>query len=157
NSLVGWTLLAPILPPAPPLPPTEAVVSADTVATRTPVKELSADGSSVAFVAKATERDCDHVAVWTPTAGSLRRFGRLPQPCVSYPTPIDVAVLAGSRVAWVPNDGVQCDLPLVVASFADPTPVVVGRHACSVSAFHVHGDGDLLVFDGGSGLQRVGG
>jgi WD40 repeat protein len=157
NSLVGSTLLAPILPPAPPVPPTEAVVSADTVATRTPVKELSADGSSVAFVAKATDRDCDHVAVWSPGATPFRRFGGLPAPCVGFPSPVDDAVLAGSRVAWVPDDGTQCQLPLVVATFADPTPVVVGRFACSASAFHVHGDGDLLVFDGSSGLVRVGG
>ena len=50
NDPVSWTRLAPVLPPAAPIPPGEHVVAADTVATTSPVTALAADGQSVVFL-----------------------------------------------------------------------------------------------------------
>src|SRR5205085_2618812 len=103
NDLVGWTSLAPVLPPAPPVPPTERVVDATTVATRSPVALLAADGTHVAFVAKPTPSDCDHVAVWTPGDQALVRFGPLQAPC-AFPTHVYELAFAGSRAVWAEMD-----------------------------------------------------
>jgi Tol biopolymer transport system component len=156
NDPFGWTQLAPAQPEAPAVPATERVTAPDTVATTAPVTALSADGSSAAFSTKPTPTDCDHVAVWTPGDVSVRRFGGLPAPCVLGSHVRDVA-LAGSRVAWVEGGDTDCDFALLTATLADPTPAVVGGHACTATDYHVHGDGDLLVFDIGRRLVRIGG
>ena len=80
NSLIGWTTRAPVLPPAPPIPPSERVLDARSVATATPVAALSADGTRVAFVPNARAADCTHAAVWTLGENSIARFV-LPAPC----------------------------------------------------------------------------
>ena len=99
NDLVGWTRLAPARPPATPLPKTERVLGRETLALRAQVTSLAADGARVAFVTQATAFDCDHVAVWTPVARSLRR--PLPAPCEEEPRDVPGSVaLAGTRVAW---------------------------------------------------------
>ena len=95
NQLVGFTALAPRLPPAAPIPPTERVLGADTVATAAPVADLSADGGSVAFITQATPTDCDHVAVWTPGAQSVTRYD-LRAPCGFGETHVYGVELAGS-------------------------------------------------------------
>jgi hypothetical protein len=81
NHLVGWTRLAPVLPPARPVAPTERVTGARALALRAPIADLAADGPRVAFIAGTTRTDCHHVAVWTPATKSVRRFG-LPAPCL---------------------------------------------------------------------------
>jgi Tol biopolymer transport system component len=63
NGVAGWTRLAPVLPPDPPL---ERVLGPTTVATRDPVLDLSADGSQVAFVVQSSPAQCGHIDVWTP-------------------------------------------------------------------------------------------
>jgi hypothetical protein len=63
NMVIGWTPLAPVLLPAPSIPRTERVLKARTVAVRTAVAELSADGPRAAFIAGATAVDRQHVAV----------------------------------------------------------------------------------------------
>jgi Tol biopolymer transport system component len=158
NDLFGWTRLASVQPEAPPVPATERVTAADGVTTTAPVAALSADGPSVAFVVHERRTDCDHVAVWTPGETSIRRFGPLPAPCTSYAIPIDEVALAGSRVAWTVDDGgSDCQIGLRTATFADPDPVQIAAYRCSASDFHVRGDGDLLVFDDGPALERIGG
>src|SRR5207248_3370383 len=119
NRLVGWTRLAPVRPPAPPLLPSERVVGADTVETVRPVTDLSADGSRVAFAVASTAADCDHVVVWTPATQTLDRF-RKPAPCKegnSAGAIYDVE-LAGSRVAWavVTSCGNECEVELATAT-----------------------------------------
>jgi hypothetical protein len=65
--------------------------------------------------------------------------------------------LAGSRVAWVPLYGdvgkTDCDISLKSATFGDPVartlhqPGVGAWGACKApDPYHLHGDGDLLVF-----------
>ena len=156
NYLVGWTRLEPVQPAAPPVPPAERVLAADTVATSAPVAALSADGPSVAFITKERKTDCDHVAVWAPADGSIRRFGPLPAPCTLFPDSVDVVELAGSRVAWTIDSGAPCEIALESATFADPAPATLGIFACTPSAYDVHGDRDLLVFENGKGLVRIG-
>jgi len=165
-SLIGWTRLAPVLPPAAPLLPSEHVLDAETVATRRPVAGLSADGPRVAFVAESTAADCDHVVVWTPAAQALDRFRR-PAPCgpeIAAGHIYDVE-LAGSRSAWadVQGCGNYCDVSLKSATLAEPLPLLVNSENGGGGAgggeywdFHVHGHGDLLVFDDGSRLVRIG-
>jgi hypothetical protein len=158
NEPVAWTGLAPVLPPAAPLPPTEHVLGADGVATRTPVAALSADGGRVAFAPRPTDIDCEHVALWTPGTG-LDRLGNLPAPCGfgSSAGAVRALALAGSRAAWVSfgGDGDTCGFTLMSATLTDP----IGREAggaeqgaygevCrSTDIDHVRGDGDLLVFN----------
>ena len=160
NQLVGWTRLAPVRTVAHPVPPSERVVDAHTVATRAPVTDLSADGSRVAFVVAPTALDCDHVAVWTPARPSLRRFD-LPASCGGIPSLYDV-VLAGSRVAWVSYGcGTTCDFVLQTLTLADPHPVYLAENGFPSGGgrlwdYHLRGDGDLLVFDDRLGLVRIG-
>ena len=162
NELVGWTRLVPVLPEAPPVPPTERVVRADTVATRAPVAALSADGPRVAFVTQPPATDCDHVAVWAPGADTVVRFGRPQAPCSGDPGRIVGLALAGSRVAWAEQSSVgsSCDYGLKSATLADPRWLAVYADPgspCGVEdAYHLRGDGDLLVFNGGSALIRIG-
>jgi Tol biopolymer transport system component len=151
NEVVGGTRVAPVLPPAPPNPPTERVLDANTVATSTPVEALSADGPRVAFVPRPTLTDCFHVVVWTP-GDDLERIGHLPAPCPGQTTTgVTPLVLAGSRAAWVwsGTDGGECVFGLESATLTDPVPryVTNGTRACKPDAAHLRGDGDLLVFN----------
>jgi len=151
NDLVGSTRLAPVLPPAPPNPPPERVLGAETVATSTPVEALSADGPRLAFVPRPTVTDCVHVAVWAPGDG-LQRLGNLPAPCVGQTTTgITPLVLAGSRAAWVwsGKESDSCVFDIESATLTDPVPrhVTRGPRACRPDTGHLRGDGDLLVFN----------
>jgi Tol biopolymer transport system component len=162
NGLVGWTPLAPVLPAALPLPPTERVVGTDAVATRAPIGALSADGARVAVTVKPTATDCEHLVVWTPGETGLIRLGPRPAPCPREPEPrrITELTLAGSRVAWAL---MHLAFALYSAELADRVPLVFGGcDGCPSSyEFHAHGDGDLLVFNSarsqGWQLIRVGG
>jgi Tol biopolymer transport system component len=161
NFVVGKTRLAPASAPAAPVPPTERVLGAETLATRTPIKELSADGSRVAFIPNASSTDCGHVTVWTPSASSVQRL-RLPGPCEDGWEPyVDGVSLAGSRVAWVSYAGCGnfCDAKLKTATLDHPDPVALtydGVHASGSIDYRLRGDGDLLVFDDGHRLMRIG-
>jgi len=167
NSLVGWTRLAPVLAPARPIPPTERVIGAHTVVTRTPIADLSADGSRVAFIPWATATDCAHVSVWTPRRKAILRVSPgLPAPCRGQGEGGMYGLeLAGSRAAWaeVLGCGNSCDVTLESATLVARRPKVVGPED-SFSAdegersdYHLHGKGRLLVFNDGSRLVRIGG
>jgi Tol biopolymer transport system component len=151
NGLVGWTRLRPALPPASPLPPTEHVISAEIVATDTPVARLSADGARVGFAPDATATDCQHVAVWTPGERSLRRLGPLRTPCGGGTADEVLAfALADSRAAWVSFSAPGCNLKLMTATRAAPVARVVSETertdaACFTHIPDVRGHGDLLV------------
>jgi hypothetical protein len=172
NTALGWTALAPRLPQARPVPPAERIAGARAVTTRTPIGELSADGPRVAFVPSASRTDCDHVTVWTPAKRSLARFAaRLPAPCESLgtvPYTIYDLELAGTRAAWADVEGCgnSCDVALKTATLARPLEGLVadaggggGAGGGDFFDFHLHGDGGLLVFNGGSQepeLERIG-
>jgi Tol biopolymer transport system component len=161
--LVGWAQLAPVGPPAPPLPPSERVVAADTVATHTPVVDLSADGERVAFTVAAAPADCDHVVVWAPGAKGLTRFGR-PAVCGegNGAGAIYDVELAGARAAWaqIGSCGNTCDVSLESATLARHAPLALAAGYFNSSDdgfdFRLHGAGDLLVFNDGSRLVRIG-
>jgi Tol biopolymer transport system component len=156
NAVVGWTSLAPTLPPAAPLPPTEQVAAPEAVATVKPIASLAADGSRVAFAAQPAISDCGHVSLWNVADGSLGRLGHLPAPC-SYGSRhvTSPLALAGTRAAWVTlaGDGQNCSWTLESATAAEPAPRVVIRSSTSGATCnsteigHLHGDGDLLVFN----------
>jgi Tol biopolymer transport system component len=163
--LVGWTRVAPAGPPAPPLLPSERVVAPNTIATGTPIADLSADGARVAFIVKWTAADCDHVVVWTPATSPLDRFTR-PGFCPNPPgghsgVSIYDVELAGSRVAWVSASGCGnfCDFRMQSATLSQRSPSVVATTSAESDTdfdFHVHGHGELLVFNDGSRLVRIG-
>jgi dipeptidyl aminopeptidase/acylaminoacyl peptidase len=162
NSLVGWSTLVPVLPAAPPLVPSERVAGPTAVATRSPVDDLSADGSRVAFVVGSRAIDCDHVVVWTPAARALRRFTR-PAPCEIYNGAGATygLALAGSRVGWtqVTSCGNSCESILVTATLAARAPAILasgGIENTDELDYHLHGDGSLLVYDDGERLVRIG-
>ncbi len=174
NFPVGWTGLAPVMPPAGPLPPTERVLGADSVATSTPVAALSANGGRVAIAAKPTVTDCEHVVVWTP-GGGLSRLGNLPAPCGfgSQGAAVTGLALAGTRAAWVSGSSDEsaenCWFSVMSATLADPAARLVGGtgleptqgEICkSADIDHLRGDGDLLVFNDqpthSSALVRIG-
>jgi Tol biopolymer transport system component len=152
NDLVGWTRVAPLLPPAPPNAPTEHVLDANTVATSTPVEALSADGQRLAFVTRPTLTDCFHVLVWPP-GGGLERLGNLPAPCPGETTTgVTQLVLAGSRAAWAQSERGSnvCRFELASATLTDPVPREVSSEfgvACKPDLGHLRGDGDLLVYN----------
>lgn len=163
--LVGWTRAAPAGPPAPPLLPSERVVAPNTIATGTPIADLSADGARVAFIVKWTAADCDHVVVWTPATSALDRFTR-PGSCPDPPgghsgvSVYDVE-LAGSRAAWVSASGCGnfCDFGMQSATLSQRSPSVVETISAESDTdfdFHLHGHGELLVFNDGSRLVRIG-
>jgi hypothetical protein len=168
NSVVGWTRLAPVLPPAAALPPTERAIAADTVETSTPVTALAADGTRVAFAPKPGSTDCEHVVVWTPGVDSLRRLGPLRAPCHNTDDRGVLALaLAGSRVVWLAKTlagdsslGEDCAYTaLRSATLADPLAVELGRGYVSCKGedpYHMHGAGDLLVVNVDSSLVRIG-
>jgi dipeptidyl aminopeptidase/acylaminoacyl peptidase len=161
NTLAGWTPLAPSLPPAAPIPPSERVLGAGSVATSAPVASLAADGGTVAFTSQATTIDCDHVGVWTPGEEAVTRLS-LRVPCeVAHGHVYDVAV-AGSRVAW--SSFVSGETGVTVKSPALERPVAIGPFRegeesswpTDLPDYHVRGDGDLLVYSDGSRLIRIG-
>jgi WD40 repeat protein len=163
NSLVGWTRLAPVRPPATPLPPSERVLAADTVATRTPVGDLSADGARVAFDVRSSAIDCDHVVVWAPATKALHRFGPRAECGIGNGAGAIYDVeLAGSRAAWaqVISCGNYCEVKVESATLARRAPVALASDAFNANDegfdFHVHGDGDLLVFNDNTRLVRIG-
>ena len=136
--------------------PTERVVDATTVATRTRIITLSADGRRVAFAPDSTGADCAHVAVWMPAAKKLDRF-RSAAPCSDRLAGVYQYELrlADSRAVWVDVGlGGNCyPFELVTATLADRTPrrLASGSKAgCGrPPIFHVYGDGDVLVFNNG--------
>jgi Tol biopolymer transport system component len=156
NSVVGWTRLTPVLPPAPPIPPTERVLDPSTVATSSPISALSADELRVAFAVRPAVTDCQHIDVWAP-GGGLTRLANLPAPCPGVGVGADSTslVLGGSRAAWVYASGSDdaCRFELESATLAEPAPRVVnvGEVYGDSCAFrdieHLRGDGDLLVFN----------
>jgi Tol biopolymer transport system component len=161
--LVGWTRVAPAGPPAPSLLPSERVLDANTVATGTRIAALSADGSRAAFIVGATAADCDHVVVWTPSGRALDRFSR-PAECDRgrYGTRLYDVELAGSRAAWLSAGGCGnfCDIALTYATLDQKTPAVLATTNAEAGTdydYHLHGHGELLVFNEGPRLVRVGG
>jgi hypothetical protein len=161
NMPLGWTRLGPVLPPAAPLPPTERALDRRTVSTRTPVSDLSADGTRVAFVT-ASPIDCDHAAVWTPAARAIARF-EFPHLCLPTSTGSGIydLELAGSRAAWVHYGGGNTwEFELSSATLTNRRPVTVSANSGDAGEYwryQVHGDGDVLVFNDGARLVRVGG
>src|SRR6266540_1088838 len=164
NALVGWTRLAPLLPAA---PPSERLIGGHTVATRDPIAALSADGASVAFFVRSSPTDCEHVTIWTPGDESIRRLGNVLAPRLTpahpgrcpdsaHSTRASVA-LAGSRAAWVSyddEDSEECAFTLKSATLAVPQPLLLTGEGTgtypeckSGDAYHLRGNGDLLVFN----------
>jgi Tol biopolymer transport system component len=161
NAALGWTRLAPTLPRAKPLPRTERVVDGRTVATSTPVSDLSADGSRVALVT-ASRIDCDHAAVWTPAAKAIVRFD-FPRLCLPTSTGSGIydLELAGSRTAWVSYGGGNTwEFRLWSATLSNREPVQLSFESADAGTYwpyQVRGDADLLVFNDGARLVRLGG
>jgi Tol biopolymer transport system component len=161
NTVAGWTGLAPVRPPGPPLLPSERAVGDDAVAARRPILDLSADGPRAAFVVGPTAADCSHVVVWTPATRALDRF-RPPAPCERSSGEREYGVeLAGSRAAWVHQSycGTTCTATIETATLADRSPqrlTIDSVESSSELDYHMRGDGDLLVFDDGSRLVRIG-
>ena len=104
NTLIGFTRLAPVLPTAAAIPPTERVAGPRTLSLRARVTSIAADGGRVAFVTGSTRVDCAHVAVWTPSARSIRRFG-LPYACPGAEDTIGPVALGGTRAARLWTSG----------------------------------------------------
>ncbi len=165
SNALGWTRLAPVRQPAAPLLPSERVLDATTVATRRPVKSLSADGSRVAFIPQATGADCDHVAVWTPATKSVLRVSpSRPSPCGNDRREGEMAdvQLAGTRAAWswLSSCGnTYCDFVLQSATLAQRSAAAIATDVPDPEEspdFAAHGHGNLLVFNDGSRLIRIG-
>jgi hypothetical protein len=161
NAALGWTRLPPTLPRAKPLPRTERVMDGRTVVTRTPVSDLSADGSRAAFVT-ASPIDCDHAAVWTPAAKAIARFD-FPRLCLPTSTGSGIydLQLAGTRAAWVHYGGGNTwEFRLTSATLTDREPVQLSFESADAGTYwpyQVRGDGDVLVFNDAGRLVRVGG
>jgi hypothetical protein len=153
--VVGWTPLAPVQPTVRPLLPTASVSGANTIATRTPVDSLSADGRRVAFTPGSTGADCAHVAVWTPRTRKLDRFSEA-VPCVERLSDVSgVFALAGSRATWIDLSlGGNCQgFRMVTAALGTRRlrRLASGSTPCGgLLDYHLHGDGGLLVFNDGS-------
>ena len=162
-SLIGWTRLAPTQPQAPRLLPSERVLDANTVATRAPVTSLSADGNRAAFSVGWTSADCDHIVVWTPEPRALTRLSARTTKCAPWFDQGEAGVeLSGSRVSWRSTIGCgnNCEIVLKSATLDGHAPVALTSYAAGKfeeSDVGLRGDGDLLVFNDGSRLVRVGG
>jgi len=105
SNIAGWTGRAPVRPEARPLPRTEVVGGLHTLTVRGSIYDIAADGGRVAFVADSAI-DCHHVAVWTPSTKSLRRFEEQ-GPCFDLSNRDGLGGLgfAGTRAAWVATAG----------------------------------------------------
>jgi len=166
NTLVGWTRLAPRLPSA---APSESVLAADTVATRNPVEALAADGAHVAFAVRSSPTDCEHLDLWAPGDPSLRRVEAHETPCRAgnESEGITELALADGRVGWAgwyPGGSTDCTEAtsgLWSAGLGDQQAVFLANaytNSCQPTGFfHLHGKGDLLVFDHRTRLVSVGG
>ena len=152
NLLLGWTRLAPVRPPAAPLPKTERVVDRRTLTLRAPVTSLAADGARVAFTIGSTAIDCKHVAVWTLAARSVAR--PLPLPCGDSWDRLDRVALAGTSVAWsrhsccghtTESSVVAMELPRLEPPFRDVAEATVSEDGGTAVGDPV-GDGTLLAF-----------
>lgn len=154
NTLVGWTRLAPVLPPARPVPPTERVVDARELRVQPSITSVAADGARVAFIEDSISTDCAHVAVWTPAKKSVRRFSaRAPCLEVSNREGWFAVGLAGTRAAWLHTaGGNNLEQYVLTATLATPTITDVGEAFAfgdeSYGTFFggLAGDGDLLAF-----------
>ena len=160
NSLVGVTRLAPMRSPAPPIAPSERVADARTVEVAAPVVDLSADGGRVAFLVERTKTDCHHPAVWTSGTTSIERF-ELQAPCWHYWRGLKDVELAGPRVAWLSYGSFSypVDYALSAATLTEPVPHQIafkGLEKGQTWDPHLRGDGDLLVFNDGARLVRIG-
>ncbi len=164
STLVGWTRVPPARPPLPALFPTERLAGPRTVVTRTPIATLSADGGRVAFAAMTTAADCGHVAVWAPATRELARPAR-PAPCREWPSgrSIDDVELAGNRIAWWAqrNCHNRCITTLYSRELGARRPdqlAVTGEYGDGdePTAFNLRGDSNLLVFNDGLRLVRIG-
>jgi Tol biopolymer transport system component len=163
NGLVGWTKRAPALPPAAPIPPSERVVDARSIATVMPVTALSADGTRVAFVAKARPSDCEHVAVWTAGESSIARFD-LPAPCPREGARVREVTLAGSRIAVTLKSAEghnECSATLATTTLGSLQRLGIhhagpNQASCAPDHYHVRGDGELMVFNDEARLVRIG-
>jgi WD40 repeat protein len=153
NELVGWTRLAPTLPPARPIPRTEKVVGPRALASRTAVTSLAADGRRVAFSTRSSTIDCQHVTLWTP-GKSVRRF-RAMAPCSDPADKIGPVALDAARVAWlwVSGTGNNEESAVISATLARPAFRVHYGHAAvsrgsgaGDSANAPIGDGNSIVF-----------
>ncbi len=103
NDLIGFARAAPARPPVRPHPPSDRVLGPGLLGTAKPIGLIAADGGSVAYVSGSTETDCEHISVWTPTAGRIRRvWQRLAAPCYEDYDKSDVyeLALAGQMVGW---------------------------------------------------------
>jgi Tol biopolymer transport system component len=162
NTLVGWTRLGPTQRAVPPLLPTERVANARLVESRAPIDHLSADGDRVAFAVSATAADCSHPVVWAPSTGSLTRPYAVGA-CGEWPPRAGIydLELAGSREAWSSEAGCGnfCTNTLSTAVVGEQRTQKVAsttEAAGEPRDFRLRGDGDLLVFDDGSRLVRIG-
>lgn len=160
NDLIGWTRLAPVLTV---VPRSERVLGAETVATRDPVNGFSADGSRVVFIAASSPTECRHLAVWTPATKSLQRVStRRPATCAPYGEgDVEGVELAGTRVAWewISSCGNFCYFVLASATLAQHSTATIAADVTpndESADFGLHGHGDLLVFNDGSRLVRIG-
>jgi len=148
NRLVGWTRLAPTLPPARSIPPTERVTGTNALAVRGHVTEIAADGPRVAFVVASTATDCHHVAVWTRATRSVRRFGpRGPCEDLGIREGLGGVALAGSRAAWVHDTGGNTlEQYVLVDGVQAGSAFAFGDESYGTFVGRVVGDGALLAF-----------
>jgi hypothetical protein len=84
------------------------------------VMSMAADGGRLAFVTSATRRVCEHVAIWTPATGSVRRVWDDRVPC--DPSTNGPIALAGKVAAWLwrTTTGTYEERAIVVATYANP-------------------------------------
>ena len=132
NDIIGVAGLAPARRPARPVAPSEWVAAPNLLATARPIPEISADGGQIAYVTGSIDNDCEHVSVWQPAAGSIRRVStRLPAPCsddYNIESSVYELALAGSVVGWsvnlgCGNSGCGVQSSTVVLPKGDPTEV----------------------------------
>jgi Tol biopolymer transport system component len=160
NSLVGVTRLAPMRSPAPPIAPSERVAGARTVEVAAPVVDLSADAGRVAFLVERTKTNCHHAALWSPATNAIARFD-LQAPCWDLWRGLKDVELAGTRAAWLAYGSESFPVEYALRS---ATADSAAEHQLAYKGLekgqrwdpHLRGDGDMLVFNDGSRLVRIG-
>jgi len=82
---------------------------------------MAADGPRVAVITRSVRGDCEHVAVWTPAAKSVRRFPPKRTPCTGADA-IGSVALAGTRTAWLwaTTTGTSVETGVITATLAHP-------------------------------------